>query len=340
MLNPSSFAKQSPKIHLHCHLEGTLRATTFLELTQKYDLSTRFRPGEHVEGPRDLESVYTFADFREFLMLFGAVSRSLRTVDDYGRLAREFAEDAAAQNVRYGELFISPTVWTRFYPDLDVTAIVKRIHEELNQGKARFQLIVDVTRNFGVESAARTVDAAIGWQEYGVIGIGLGGDEAAWPATLFEAPFARAREHGLHVVAHAGEAAPARSVIEALEVGAERIGHGIRAVEDPNAIAALKRHGIAVEVCPTSNYRTAVVGADDIHPIGELDAHGVAIVVDADDPTLFGTSISQEYDYVERQLGRAALVRFIGSAVLHSFLEPQQKQALYERVYAELAALQ
>ena len=339
MFEPNSAIASLPKIQLHCHLEGTLRPETFVELTQRYGISTRYRPGaDDVAGPTDPAEVYRFADFNEFLLTFAAVSRSLASPDDYARLAREFVADAIAQNVLYGELFISPSVWSFFNRELDVPATIRSVIAELNAvSNTAFSLIVDVTRNFGAESAMRTARIASDLAGEGVIGIGLGGDEARFPAPLFEDVFAFARAQGLNVVAHAGEAAGAHSVRDAIEVlGAQRIGHGVRALEDASVVELLRERRIPLEICPTSNFLTGAASREHPHPLRELDAAGVVIAIDADDPTLFGTSISDEYRFVADEMGLEALHRFIRQAVDASFLAPEAKQALHARVSAEL----
>ena len=335
------YVESVPKIHLHCHLEGSLRAETFLELTERSGISTRYRPVLEVDGPRDVENVYRFADFREFLLTFAAVSRALATPDDYARLAREFLADARSQGVVYGELFISPSVWRFFHPELDAAQAVAAIADELRKAPGiEFGLIVDVTRNFGAESAMDTARFAAALENCNVIGIGLGGDEARFPAELFTDTFAFARSRGLHCVAHAGEAAGAQSVRAAIEVlQAERIGHGVRALEDPGVVALLLERATPLEICPTSNFLTGAANAEHPHPLHELDAAGVRVTIDADDPTLFATSIAAEYLYVAKEAGIDALDRFIRNAVDASFLGNGAKQALRERVGTELRAV-
>ena len=325
-----------PKIHLHCHLEGSLRAQTFVELTRRYGVSTRYRPGQpELPGPTDPAEVYQFSGFPEFLLIFAAVSRALASPDDYARLAREFVADALAQNVVYGELFISPSVWSFFHRDLDLAATIRSMVAELRTARAHgveLALIVDVTRNFGAESAMRTARLAASLAGDGVIGIGLGGDEANFPPELFAEVFDFARAQGLHTVAHAGEAAGAASVVGALSIGAERIGHGVRALEDPGVVALLRERGIALEISPTSNARTGVVPADVQHPLHQLDASGVRVTIDADDPAIFGTSISQEYALVAQRAGMETLRRFIANAADASFLAPAAKSTLRREV--------
>ncbi|HEY5258887.1 MAG TPA: adenosine deaminase [Candidatus Baltobacteraceae bacterium] len=338
-----------PKVHLHCHLEGALRAATFLELAAKHGVATTYRPrhGDAFEGPPGTapaspSDVYRFATFGEFLLTFAAVSRSLRDPEDYARLAREFAQDAIAQNVIYGELFISPSVWQFFHPDIDVRVCVEAIRSALDEagGGVVFNLIVDLTRNFGVESAMRTARLAADLKDCDVIGIGLGGDEAKYPPELYVDAFAYARENGLHVVAHAGEAAGPQSIRDAIELlHVERIGHGVRALEDPSLVALLAQRKIPLEICPTSNFLTGAAVRERPHPFMELDRSGCIVTIDADDPALFGTTISAEYAYVAEQAGQATLVRLIGNAIDASFACAEHKAAMHDCLAAAAAEL-
>ncbi len=337
------YVERLPKIHLHCHLEGTMRATTFLDLTDRYGLGLRYLPGSGSEVPepsRDIEHAFAFADFREFLLLFAAVSRSLATPDDYARLAAEFVQDAKAQHVLYGEMFVSPSVWSFFHPKLDVIACFEAIHAEFaREPSMEFRMIVDLTRNFGAAGALETAELAAGLTRYGVIGVGLGGDEARFPAELFADAFAFARSEGLHTVAHAGEADGAESVRSAIEaLGAERIGHGVRALEHPEVAELLRSREIVCEVCPTSNYRTGVVGPDEAHPLGAMLEAELPLIIDADDPTLFGTSISQEYALVAKAFGPQVLTACIDRAISASFADSADKQRLRVALHEAITA--
>jgi adenosine deaminase len=339
-----------PKVHLHCHLEGALRAATFVELAAKHGVATTYRPGAadafdgapQTSGSAD--DLYRFTTFGEFLLTFAAVSRSLRDPDDYGRLAREFAQEALAQDVMYGELFISPSVWQFFHPDIDVRACVQATRagfdEALAGSNVTFALIVDLTRNFGIESAMRTAVLASELTDLGVVGIGLGGDEAKYPPALYADAFAYARARGLHTVVHAGEAAGASSVREAVEIlGAERIGHGVRSLEDSAVVRMLAERAVPLEICPTSNFLTGVASRDVPHPLLELDAAGCIVTIDADDPALFGSSITQEYDYVARLAGESTLARFVENAIDASFASEKRKRWMHERLQTARAEL-
>jgi adenosine deaminase len=321
-----------PKVQVHCHLEGTVRAETFRELAARSAI-------ESVRASGPFEATYRFATFREFLLTFAEVCKTLRTPEDYARIARDYVVDAASQNVRYAEVFVSPSVWTFFHPDLDVRATFEALREAFDaEGAARglrVGLIVDLTRNFGVERAFATARTAVAMRDLGVIGVGLGGDEANYPPELYAEPFAYARANGLHTVAHAGEAAGPESVRGALDaLGAERIGHGVRSIEDPHLVDDLARRSIPLELCPTSNRLTGAAPADRPHPVGELDRAGCVCTIDADDPALFSTTLVEEYALVERQLGYGAVVRLAGNAIDASFAEPSLKADLRRELAA------
>ncbi len=314
------------KVQLHCHLEGTVRADTFHALASKYgvDLGDRAHP----------ERAYAFETFGEFLLLFAKVAETLRAPEDYARIARDYVVDAAAQGIVYAEIFISPSVWTFFHHELDVRETVAAIRAALDETGAPLgidvRLIADLTRNFGVERAEEFARIAVGLRDLGVIGVGLGGDEAHFPPELYERAYAIAREGGLHGVVHAGEAAGARSVRAAVEVlRAERIGHGVRAMEDPAVVALLADRRIPLEICPTSNRLTGATPAGAIHPLGALDAAGCVVTIDADDPALFGTTLIDEYAYVAATFGEAAIVRFARNAIDASFATGATKARLY-----------
>jgi adenosine deaminase len=364
-MGSGTLAERIPKIHLHCHLEGCLRAPTFLELAAKHGVPLRYTRGEGALRPstsalhacaRDDKQAqpfdfargdsavdpYVFADLDEFLLLFAAVSRALREPKDYARLAREFVEDALAQNVIYGELFVSPSVWTFFNPMLDVRDTLEGIVTELRAARPRatFKLLADVTRNFGAESAMTTARTMASMADLDVIGIGLGGDEVRFPARLFADAFACARAAGLRRVAHAGEADGPASVRDAVELlSAERIGHGIRALEDPATIELLAARRVALEICPTSNRLTGAELAGHPRPYVEFDELGCVVTIDCDDPAIFRTSLEREYAIVERAAGPRALERYVRNAIAASFAGEGEKQALEARLTAAVAEL-
>jgi aminodeoxyfutalosine deaminase len=347
----SGLASRIPKIQLHCHLEGSLRPATFVELATKHGVPLRYHPrgqqkaafADEPETPVDPSDPYRFKDFEKFRMVFAAVSRSLQDPDDYARLTREFVEDALAQNVIYGELFVSPSVWTYFNRGLDVRETLAAIVHELRAAKPRatFKLLPDLTRNFGEASAMQTARSMATMTDLDIIGVSLGGDEAGFPAKLFVDSFAYARAQGLHCVAHAGEAAGPQSVRDAVELlRAERIGHGIHALQDRAMVELLASRRIPLEICPTSERLTGSALPDYPHPYVDLDQAGCIVTIDADDPSLFKTSIGNEYAIVENVTGSAALERYVRNAVDSSFADALHRQAMHATVTTACAELQ
>ncbi|MBV9946136.1 MAG: adenosine deaminase [Myxococcales bacterium] len=312
------------KVQLHCHLEGTVREPTYRELAARAGVEPK---------------PYRFESFLDFLRLFRHVLTLLGEPDDFRRIAREYVEDAARQGVAYAELHVSPSAWRRLHPALDVRACVEATRAGLDEAgpahRLETALIVDLTRNFGPESAEASARQAVAMRDLGVVAIGLGGDEREWPPELFARAYAIARDGGLRGVAHAGEAAGPESVRAAIEVlGADRIGHAVRAVEDPRVVALLAERQVPVEVCPTSNRLTGAAPADRVHPIGALDAAGVVVTIDADDPALFGCDLLDEYAIVAAELGTDAVIRFAENAIEASFADPQTKARLRARFAA------
>lgn len=347
----AALAARIPKIHLHCHLEGTLRAQTFVELAGRHGVPLRYDPASNqgqgwvgeAPAPVDPSDPYRFRDFRDFLLGFAAASRSLQSPEDYARLAREFVEDALAQDVIYGELFVSPSVWTFFNPQLDVREALAAIVAELRnaQPNATFALLPDLTRNFGGERAMKTARLLVTMGDLDVIGISLGGDEMRFPAKLFADVFAYARAEGLKVVAHAGEADGAHSVRDAIEVlGAQRIGHGIRALDDPAVLDILAQRRIPLEICPTSNVCTGAVHPEYPHAYEAFDRAGCVVTIDADDPAMFHSSIEREYAIVEEQAGSAALERYVRNAIDASFASAGDKASMRSKIDAAVAELE
>ena len=309
-----------PKVQLHCHLEGTTRASTFRDLASRAGIDV---------GPEP----YAFTDFGGFLYVFIRVLKSLDRPADYARIAREWAEDAREQGVLHAELFVSPSGWQRLHPELPLRETMEAVREALDAAEAAggpsAELIVDLTRNFGPDAGLVSVDFAASCRDLGVIGIGLGGDEANFPTADFVRPFQHAAALGLHRHVHAGEAAGPESVRDAVELlGAERIGHGVRAADDPGVVALLARRRVPIEVCPTSNRLTGAVRPGALHPLAAFDAAGIPVVIDADDPALFGTTLVEEYRAAAALAGDDAPERFARNAVEASFAAPERKMRL------------
>jgi adenosine deaminase/aminodeoxyfutalosine deaminase len=277
-----------PKAELHLHLEGSVDAATLMELA----------PGLSAGAA---EAMYRFDGFAGFLQSFAAVVKSLETPEDYGLVTRRLLEKLEAENVRYAEVILSAGVvlWKKqeFGPVFDAIA------DAAEGSPVRVRWIVDAVRQFGADHAMEVAQLAAARTGRGVIGFGIGGDEERGPAAWFGEVYKFARRSGLHLTAHAGESAGPESVWGALELGAERIGHGVRAIDDPVLVKHLREHGIPLEISITSNLVTGVIGSLDEHPVRRLFDAGVPLTLNTDDPAMFGTTLSREYEVAARHFG-------------------------------------
>jgi adenosine deaminase/aminodeoxyfutalosine deaminase len=282
------FAAQLPKAELHLHLEGSVDAETLHELD----------PATPLE---ELRALYRYPDFNAFLKTFGAVVTRLARPEDYALVTRRLLERLAAQNVRYAEIIIAAGVvlWKKqeFGPIFDA------IHDAARGSPVKVRWILDAVRQFGVEPAWEVARLAAARQDRGVVAIGIGGSEERGPAEWFKDVFAFAKSAGLHLTAHAGESGGPESVWEALVLGAERIGHGIAAVRDPELLRHLRDRDIPLEISITSNLVTGVVARLEDHPIRALYDAGVPIVLNTDDPAMFGCTLTDEYRLAARAFG-------------------------------------
>jgi len=282
------FAAQLPKAELHLHLEGSVDAETLHELD----------PATPLE---ELRALYRYPDFNAFLKTFGAVVTRLARPEDYALVTRRLLERLAAQNVRYAEIIIAAGVvlWKKqeFGPIFDA------IHDAAAGSPVKVRWILDAVRQFGVEPAWDVARLAVARQDRGVVAIGIGGSEERGPAEWFKEVFAFAKSAGLHLTAHAGESAGPESVWEALVLGAERIGHGIAAVRDRGLLRHLRERDIPLEISITSNLVTGVVKRLEDHPIRDLYDAGVPIILNTDDPAMFGCTLTDEYRLAARTFG-------------------------------------
>lgn len=334
-MSPDWFTR-IPKVELHVHLEGGIPLPTLLQLIQKYE------PDLPIRTVAELENEFRYRDFQHFLSLWSWKNRFIREAEDFELIAEGFARGLADAGVVYAEAFFSPPDFLR--RGLAAGTIAAALRRGLDRvPQVRVSLIADLVRNFGPDRALALVDQVAELQELGVIGVGLGGSEVEYPPKLFRAAFARARRVGLHVTAHAGEAAGPESVwgaIHALQV--ERIGHGVRCVEDPALVEYLAAEGIPLEVCPVSNVLTRVVPRLEDHPVRRLFDRGVVVTVNSDDPVMFATSAARELEVLHGQLGfgPAALRTLIENAVAASWLPAEERDALMRRITSDPAWLE
>jgi adenosine deaminase/aminodeoxyfutalosine deaminase len=293
----SNFIRLLPKAELHLHLEGSIEPSTLLELRQRH--------GMDAATLAEVEQIYKFTDFAGFLAAFKEVTGHLRTPDDYELITYRLMERLKAQNILHAEVTVSVGVCLWRQQDFGP------IFDGLERGRARGEKdfgvsvlwIFDAVRQFGAEKAQPVLDWAIQLRDRNVVAFGIGGDEVKGPPEMFSEVFPRAADHGLHLTAHAGESAGPESIWGALNLKAERIGHGLTAQHDPELVEELAQRQIPIEICLTSNLRTGVCSALAEHPVRRYFDEGLMVTINSDDPAMFGSSLVEEYELVQRQFG-------------------------------------
>jgi adenosine deaminase/aminodeoxyfutalosine deaminase len=277
------------KAELHVHLEGSIEPETLLAIDPGL---TREEIAAHMPAQRTFEA---------FIESYVWVNRRLSAPEHYALAARHLLARLAEQDVSYAEITLSAGVilWKK----QDLGAIYDAIWEETRRGSVRAFWILDAVRQFGAEAAQPVVEFAMRQHGRGVVAFGIGGFEARGPAEWFAGCFREAREGGLHLVAHAGETVGPESIRAAVQIGAERIGHGITAVADGALLAELAERKIPLEVCISSNVCTGVVASLREHPVRRIWEAGVPVVLNTDDPALFFTTLDGEYEIAGREFG-------------------------------------
>ncbi|MDX1978688.1 MAG: adenosine deaminase [Bryobacteraceae bacterium] len=282
------FIQALPKAELHVHLEGSIEPETLRRIDPSLSIG-------------EIREHYGYTDFGGFLKSFAWVARRLKGPREYAIAASGLLEGLAQQNVRYAEITLSAGV--ALWMGLDLGAI----HEALNRAAAGSKVeawwIWDVTRQWGPVPAYDVLEMAVERRGEGVVGFGIGGDEARGPAGWYRDIFERAKDKGLRLVCHAGETAGPESVEGALAIGAERIGHGIACHQDPALMARLAESDIPVEISISSNVRTGAVSALGEHPVRRIFDAGVAVILNTDDPPMFGTTLNGEYLLAANEFG-------------------------------------
>lgn len=279
-----------PKIELHVHLEGTVRPVTLLEIARRNGYAL---PVDSAEGVRGL---YEYRDFAHFIDVFMLTSGALEREDDFRQITVEYAEEAARQGAVYLEAIFALGLWRGLDSDVVFSGICDGAAEARERYGIEIRLTPDIARVYSLDEALQVVRYAIKYRDRGVVGVGLGGPEAEHPPEPYALAFDLARSEGLASVPHAGEHAGPSSIRGALDaLGARRIRHGIRAIDDPELVRELADRRVVLDVCPISNVRTRAVPSLSRHPLPELVAAGVVCSLSTDDPAMFGTDLSAEY---------------------------------------------
>lgn len=274
-----------PKAELHVHLEGSLRPATLMKLAKGL---TRAEIDERLR----------YHDFAGFLQAFIWSNQFLARPEAYVTALEALCEELHQQGVGYAEVILSAGVvrWMQ----LPLDEVYGALWEASQKAPLRVRWIVDAVRQFGVEPAEKVAEFAIANRTNGIVAYGIGGDEARGPASWFADVFREVRRQGLKLVPHAGETVGPESVWAALEMGADRIGHGFRAIEDPALVEHLAKHRVPLEISVTSNVRTGVVARVEDHPVRLLYEAGVPVLVNTDDPALFDTTLLDEFALWQR----------------------------------------
>lgn len=294
---PSRFILSLPKAELHLHLEGSIEPSTLLELRQRH--------GMEGASLAEVEQLYSYKDFTGFLAAFKDVTGHLRTPEDYELITYRLMERLKAQNILHSEVIVSVGVclWRR----QDFAAIFEGLERGRQRGEKDFGIsllwIFDAIRQFGAEKAQSVLDLTIQFHDRNVIAFGIGGDERAGPPEWFAGVYTRGAEAGLHLTAHAGESAGPESIWGALNLKAERIGHGLTAEQDPELIEELVERQVPIEMCVTSNLRTGCCAELALHPVRRYFDQGLMLTLNSDDPAMFRTSLVEEYALVQEAFG-------------------------------------
>ncbi|MCG5439426.1 adenosine deaminase [Micromonospora foliorum] len=337
MTDLSTFIAGLPKVELHVHHVGSASPRIVAELAARHEGRTPV-PAD----PDALAAYFEFRDFAHFIEVYLSVVDLIRDPEDVWILTHEVARELARQQVRYAELTITP--YSHVRRGIPAPAFCEAIEDARKRALADFGIELrwcfDIPGEAGLPAAEETLRIALDERPDGLVSFGLGGPEIGVPRPQFRPYFDQARAAGLRSVPHAGETTGPQTVWDALnELGAERIGHGISAAQDPQLLAHLAERQIAMEICPTSNVRTRAVATLDEHPLPRLVEAGLLVTINSDDPPMFGTTLNEEYAVAARLLGIGAegLAGLARNAVTASFLDPAGQQRILAEIDAYLA---
>jgi len=339
--NLKDFYYALPKVELHRHLEGSLRLRTMLELARTQGITVPLNTGSLsnlVQVQKSEPSTY-----QNFLSKFSTLRQFYRSPEVIARLTCEAVEDAAKDNIRYLELRFTPVALSRA-ERFQLADVMDWVCESAQKAAIEFGLrvglIVSVNRHESVELAEQVIGLAVDRRERGLIGLDLAGNEAEFPAEPFAGIFREAQQSGLKLTIHAGEWGGAANVRDAFEIfNAERIGHGVRVVEDPSTMALARERGAAFEVCVTSNYQTGVTPASTEHPLMKMLREGINVTICSDDPSISQITLTDEYHRVceDMDLNQSRLKERILAAARAAFLPDQERHKLIDELKLELS---
>jgi adenosine deaminase len=324
-----------PRIDLHRHLDGGLRLETVLDLARRHGVAL---PADDLEGLRPhLQILTPGPDLPSFLRKVELMVSVLGDYDACRRVGFENVEDAVAEGLHYVELRFSPAFMARSHglnPEGVVEAVADGVEAARQKLGLEARLIGILSRTFGPEVATVELEALLAHRDR-ITALDLAGDEALWPGAEFVSHFRRGRDAGWHITVHAGEAAGPESVWQAIrELGAERIGHGVRATEDPRLLDEMLERGIGIESCLTSNLQTNTVRSLESHPLGEFLTKGLLATINTDDPTVSGIDLAYELGQAAGAAGltKDQVAQARRNALATAFLSVDERKSLSERI--------
>jgi aminodeoxyfutalosine deaminase len=338
-----SFIQSLPKAELHLHLEGSVDPATLAELSRRHNTPLPTENNRYdITGSgdalteEDVRRLYSYQDFNGFLMAFKAVTERLRTPEDYELITYRLMQKLRQQNVVHAEVYVSIGVirW-RGQP-------VEPLFDGMERGRERghrdfgvsLLWIFDAVRHFGTDAAAEVFELASRLRERNVVAVGIGGDEARGPAEWFRDLYKKAADKGLHLTAHAGETTGPESIWGALNIGAERIGHGLSAQQDPELLEVMAQKQVPLELCVSSNLRTGACPELHKHPLRKFFDHGLMITLNTDDPAMFQTSLNREYEIAQQgfDLSDEHLRELARNSFEASFLPVEKKLRFLQQI--------
>lgn len=332
---PEDYYRNLPKVDLHRHLEGSLRLGTLLDVGRAHGLTL-----PNTNKLRELVQINEEEEFtfENFLSKFQTLRLFYRSPEVIERLTSEAIQDAAKDHVRYLELRFTPVALSRA-EGFDLGEVMDWVIQGTQKAQQAYgiktRLIASVNRHESAEQAMRVVDLAIERMQAGIVGIDLAGNEAEFSGIVFPQVFKKARNAGLHITIHAGEWGPPENIADAiLYLYAERIGHGVRILEDPKVTALARDRQTVFEVCVTSNYQSGVVPMHSVHPLKRMIDQGINATINSDDPSISQIELSNEYRLAVEQLGLSiqTLQDCVISAAHASFLPDEEKARLIEEI--------
>lgn len=341
----SDFIASLPKTEIHLHAEATVSFESYFRLNEKYGAD------KSLKSPSDFQRLLEMDSLGVMLKNFMFLQTLFRASEDFTCVVEDVAAYASRNNIYYLEVFVAPSMVLR-QGDVDFEGIMDPLVQGFSSlyasGGPDVRLLVDVSRSFGRDNAARNLShllAYIGRHPTDrVLGIGLGGQEIGNPCIAYKDVFKAAHEAGLHTVAHAGEEVGPESIRDAvLELGAQRIGHGTSAIQDDDLMKILKERRIPLEVCPTSNIVTGkYVRRYEEHPLKEFFRRGLQVTLNTDDPDLFAVELNGEYEktYDNLGIGAKGVVKLLENGIRASFMEEGAKKQALERLKAAIGRLQ